>query len=69
MPWDSGNATAETARETCLVLDDIGESSDNELEDDADVDLESQVIPVTDEVRAQVELLGANEPRQLIWYN
>jgi hypothetical protein len=39
------------------------------LEDDADVDLENQVIPVTDEVRAQVELFGANEPRQLIWYN
>jgi hypothetical protein len=69
MLWDSGNATAETDCETCMVLDDIGESSDNELEDDADVDLESQVIPVTDEVRAQVELLGANEPRQLIWYN
>ena len=28
-----------------------------------------KAIPVTDEVRAQVELLGANEPRQLIWYN
>jgi hypothetical protein len=27
------------------------------------------VIPVTDEVRARVELLGANEPRLLTWYN
>jgi hypothetical protein len=69
MLWDSGHATAETDRETCTVLDDIGESSDNELEGDADADLENQVIPVMDEVRAQVELLGANEPRQLTWYN
>jgi hypothetical protein len=69
MLWDSGHATAVTDRETYTVLDDIGESSDNKLEGDADADLENQVIPVTDEVQAQVELLGANEPRQLIWYN
>jgi hypothetical protein len=29
MLWDSGHATAETDCETCTVLDDIGESSDN----------------------------------------
>ena len=69
MLWDSGHATAVTDRETYTVLDDIGESSDNKLEGDVDADLENQVIPVTDEVQAQVELLGANEPRQLIWYN
>jgi len=69
MLWDSGNATADTDRETCTVLDDIRESSGNELEDDADVDLGNQVIPVMDEVQAQVELLGANEQRQLTWYN
>jgi hypothetical protein len=28
-----------------------------------------RVIPVTAEVRARVEQLGANEPRQLTWYN
>jgi hypothetical protein len=69
MLWDSGHATAETDRETCTVLDDIRESSDKELEGGADADLENQVIPVMDEVRARVELLGANEPRQLTWYN
>ena len=69
MLWDSGHATAETDRETCTVLDDIGVSSDNELEGDADADLNNQMILVTDEVRAQVELLGANEQRQLTWYN
>jgi hypothetical protein len=52
-----------------VKLDDIGESSDNELEGDVDDDLENQVIPVMDEVQARVEPLGANEPRQLTWYN
>ena len=33
MLWDSGHATAETDCETCTVLDDIGESSDNKLEE------------------------------------
>jgi len=28
-----------------------------------------RVIPVTAEVRARVEQLGANEPRHLTWYN
>ena len=28
-----------------------------------------RIIPVTAEVRARVEQLGANEPRQLTWYN
>ena len=42
MLWDSGHATAVKDRETYTVLDDIGESSDNKLEGDADADLENQ---------------------------
>jgi len=42
MLWDSGQATAETDRETRTELDDIDESSEIDLEDNADADLENQ---------------------------